>query len=114
MNKNMEEILKNFSLKTSELIKTLDQLKDIDINSLNKKELDKFLEQLENIEILTGKAESLALKTKRDGVPEIINNRPEEKLENKKENKQKSRSLMKPTLNQSPLNPYQEKDRERK
>jgi hypothetical protein len=108
---NMEEMLKKFSSNTNELLKFLEKLDDVDIEKLSKKDKEILLEQLESIENITGKAESLSLKTKREGVPEIGKNpvAPKEELKI-----QKRHNLAKPTFNpnSSLTNPTKEKDKE--
>ena len=112
---NMEEMLKKFSSNTNELLKFLEQLDNVDIEKLSQKDKDTLIEQLESIENITGKAESLSLKTKRDGVPEIEKSYVAPKEEIKEEiKKQKKSNLMKPSFNpnSSITHPTKEKEKE--
>lgn len=106
MNKRMEELLKDFSENTKELLEFMNKLDEIGIDSLTKDERNQFLKQLEIIEDITGKADSISQKTKRDGVPELESEQSKKielKIEAKKEVVKKPRisNLMKPspTLN---------------
>lgn len=102
----MEDILQKFSSNTTELLKYLDNMEKSDLTKLNKKDRDILISELERIEEVTGKADSLSAKTKREGVPEM-----QKDLQNKLENefkpkpaetpKPKRSNLMKPKLSNS-------------
>lgn len=108
MNKIMEDLLKNFSENTTELLNFMNKIDEMGIENLTREERNQFLKQLEIIEDITGKADTISQKTKRDGVPELESEQSQKielKSELKKEAVKKPRisNLMKPspTLNMS-------------
>lgn len=114
-NTQIEEVLQRMSNFTASLTADLEEFSNIDFKSLSKKERSDFLKDIEQFELLTSKAEAISQKTAREGVPEIVANQQENKLEQKLENKaapkKRASNLMKPSLNNSPATHQNRKDK---
>lgn len=112
MNNQMELLLKKFSSNTEELLEFILNIEKIGIENLTKVEREQFLKQLEIIEDITGKADTLSNKTKRDGVPELEKNQKTElKLDNKQKQKSRISNLMKPSPMHTMTNSENEKSK---
>jgi len=102
-NNQLDTIMQKMSEFTSELGNILEEFSDVDFQKFTKAERTDFLNSIEQLELLTSKAEALAKKTSREGIPEIVANQIDKKLDNKFENKpapkKRIANLMKPSMN---------------
>lgn len=117
MNKKMESMLEKFSSNTEELLGFITEMEKNGIEKLTNVERSQLLKQLEIIEDITGKAETLSQKTKRDGVPELEKDQKSElklDVKNKQDKKSRISNLMKPSPKMSMQNTQSENEKNKK